>query len=139
MSSVSCAELYGSTGKLTWPTVYLELWSTRESFAARVRSALSAAGYRGKDYAGHSFRIRAATISSRCGMQDSLIKTLGRWESTAYTRYIRTAPEVLCEVSKPCYKVWYLAADVYIITMVESIVAVVNVTVVEYKSGCFHH
>ena len=73
---------------------------TRESFVARVRSALSTAGYRGTDYAGHSFRIGAATTASRCGVQDSLIKTLGRWESAAYTRYIRTAPEVLCKVSK---------------------------------------
>ena len=73
---------------------------TRESFVARVRSALSAAGYRGKDYAGHSFRIGATTTASRCGVQDSLIKTLGRWESAAYTRYIKTAPEVLCNVSK---------------------------------------
>ena len=73
---------------------------TREGLVARVRSALSAAGYREKDYAGHSFRIGAATTASRCGVQDSLIKTLGRWESTAYTRYIRTAPEVLCKVSK---------------------------------------
>ena len=67
---------------------------------ARIRSALSAAGYRRKDYAGHSFRIGAATTASRCGMQDSFIKTLGRWEIVAYTRYIRTALEVLCKVSK---------------------------------------
>ena len=73
---------------------------TRESFVARVRSALSTAGYRGTDYAGHSFQIGAATTASRCGVQDSLIKTLERWESAAYTRYIRTAPEVLCKVSK---------------------------------------
>ena len=68
---------------------------TREGFVARVRS-----GYRGKDYAGHSFRIGAATTASICSVQDSLIKTLGMWESAAYTRYIKTAPEVLCKVSK---------------------------------------
>ena len=73
---------------------------TRESFVARVRSALSTAGYRGADYAGHSFQIGAATTASGCGVQASLIKTLGRWESAAYTWYIRTAPKVLCEVSK---------------------------------------
>ena len=54
---------------------------SRESFVARVRSALSTAGYRRADYAGHSFQIGAATTASRCGVQDSLIKTLGRWES----------------------------------------------------------
>ena len=51
---------------------------TRAGIVARVRSALSAAGYRGKGYAGHSFQIGAATTASRCGIQDSLIKTLGR-------------------------------------------------------------
>ena len=57
----------------------------------------SAAGYRGKDYAGHSFWIGVATTASRCGIQ---IKTQGRWESAAYTTYMKTAPEVLCKVSK---------------------------------------
>ena len=50
----------------------------REGFVARVKSALSAAGYRGKDYVGHSFRIGAATTSSRCGVHDSLIKNSGQ-------------------------------------------------------------
>ena len=34
------------------------------------------------------------------GLQDSLIKTLGRWESSAYTSYIRTPPATLCKVAK---------------------------------------
>ena len=50
----------------------------------------------------HSFRRGAATMAAQCGIQDALIKTLVRWESSAYTRYIQTAPEVLC-------KVWCLA------------------------------
>jgi len=45
-------------------------------------------------------RIGAATTASRCGIQDSLIKTLGRWESSAYTWYIRTPPDVLRGVAK---------------------------------------
>jgi len=73
---------------------------TRDGFVAGVRSALQEAGYVAKDYAGHSFRIGAATTASRCGIQDSLIKTLGRWESSAYTRYIRTPPDVLRGVAK---------------------------------------
>ena len=48
---------------------------TSDGFAAGVRSALQEAGYVAKDYAGHSFRIGAATTASRCGIQDSLIKT----------------------------------------------------------------
>ena len=63
-------------------------------------AALSAAGYAAKDYAGHSFRIGAATTTACQGVQGSLIKTLGHWESAAYMHYIRTAPEVLFRVAK---------------------------------------
>lgn len=70
---------------------------TREGFVTGVREALSAAGVEVKGYSGHSFRIGAA---AQRGVQDSLIKTLGRWESSAYTRYIRTAPETLRRVAE---------------------------------------
>ena len=73
---------------------------TRANFVAGVRSALREAGYPAEKYAGHSFRIGAATAAGKCGIQDSLIKTLGRWESSAYTSYIRTPPETLYEVSR---------------------------------------
>ena len=39
-------------------------------------------------YSGHGFRISTATTAAACGLEDSLIQTLGRWESTAYLRYI---------------------------------------------------
>ena len=73
---------------------------SRERFVASVRSALQAAGVEASDYAGHSFRIGAATTAALCGVQDSLIKTLGRWESSAYMLYIRTPREALCAVSR---------------------------------------
>ncbi len=73
---------------------------TRESFVAAVRRALEEAGLVARNYAGHSFRIGAATTAAQQGVQDSLIRTLGRWESSAYTRYIRTAPETLQGVAK---------------------------------------
>ena len=65
-----------------------------------VREALTVAGVEAKNYAGHSFRIGAATTAAQKGLQDSLIKTLGRWESAAYTSYIRTAPGTLRGVAK---------------------------------------
>ena len=81
----------------TWEDVrYL----TRDRFVAGVRTALSKAGYTASDYAGHSFRIGAAKTASQRGVQDSLIQTLGRWQSSAYTRYIRTVPETLRGVTK---------------------------------------
>ena len=73
---------------------------TRARFVESMRTALTQAGYKAKDYAGHSFRIGAATTAAQRGIQDSLIKTLGRWESSAYTRYIRTPPPVLRGVAK---------------------------------------
>ena len=51
---------------------------TRDHFVRGVRAALSEAGYVAKDYAGHSFRIGAATTAAEHGVQDLLIKTLGR-------------------------------------------------------------
>lgn len=72
---------------------------TRERFVAAVRSALRAAGVDCSRYAGHSFRIGAATTAAHQGIQDSLIKTMGRWESAAYTLYIRTPRDTLCSVS----------------------------------------
>ena len=73
---------------------------TRESFVGAVRAALAEAGLVAKDYAGHSFRIGAATTAASRGLQDSLIKTLGRWESSAYTRYIKISPETLRGVAR---------------------------------------
>lgn len=72
---------------------------TREAFVVAVRQALSEGGLDSRNYAGHSFRIGAATTAARQGLQDSLIKTLGRWESSAYMVYIRTPPTTLCKVA----------------------------------------
>ena len=68
----------------------------REQFVSEVRKALMEIGYNCALYAGHSFRIGAATTAAQKAVQDSLIKTLGWWESTAYTVYIRTPPQRSC-------------------------------------------
>ena len=73
---------------------------TRAKFVDKLRAALSMAGYPEKKYAGHSFRIGAATTAAQCGMEDSLIKTLGRWESSVYLCYIRTPATTLQAVSR---------------------------------------
>ena len=51
-------------------------------------------------YSGHSFRIGAATTAASVGVEDSLIKTLGRWESSAYLLYVRVPRDRLALVSK---------------------------------------
>ena len=53
-----------------------------------------------REYAGHSFRFGAATSVAGYGIQDSLIKTLGRWESVAYMLNIRTPRLTICSVAK---------------------------------------
>ena len=73
---------------------------TRDRFVSAVRSALQQAGVDPSRYAGHSFRIGAATTAAQRGIPDSLIKTLGRWQSEAYTVYIRTPRETLCAVAQ---------------------------------------
>ena len=73
---------------------------TQESLVAAMWSALDKAGMDSQKYAGHSFCIGAASTAARCSMQDSLIKTLGRWESVAYTLYVRTPKETLCSMAR---------------------------------------
>ena len=46
--------------------------------------ALSAAHLPAKDYAGHSFRIGAATTAAMIGLEDSTIQILGHWKSSSY-------------------------------------------------------
>ena len=72
---------------------------TRERFVRDVWSALQAAGIDSERYLGHSFHIWAASTAAQCGLRDSLIKTLSRWESMAYSLYIRMPRETLCTVS----------------------------------------
>lgn len=72
---------------------------TRERFVAKVREVLQQIGIDQTKYAGHSFRIGAATTAAKKGIQDSLIKTLGRWESVAYQLYVRTPREQLVAVA----------------------------------------
>ena len=50
---------------------------TKERFTHRIREALVALGLHSEDYAGHSFRIGAATTAVQIGLEDSTIRTLG--------------------------------------------------------------
>ena len=72
---------------------------SKTKFVDATRQALSAANLPAKDYAGHSFRIGAATTAATAGLEDSTIQTLGRWKSTSYQLYIRTSLQQLATVS----------------------------------------
>lgn len=62
---------------------------TRQRFVDHVREGLKMAGIDHSRYCGHSFRIGAATTAAAKGVEDSIIKTLGGWESLAFLHYIK--------------------------------------------------
>ncbi|XP_071119608.1 uncharacterized protein [Haliotis cracherodii] len=62
----------------------------RKFFIDHLKLVLHRSGYDHTNYNGHSFRIGAATTAATAGIPDHLIKTLGRWSSDCYNRYIRT-------------------------------------------------
>ena len=72
---------------------------TRTKLISAVQRALAQAGFDTAGYTGHSFRIGAATTAAQAGIEDSVIKMLGRWESGAYHRYLRTPRDTLAAVS----------------------------------------
>ena len=72
---------------------------TKAKFVASVKGALTSAGVDSTKYAGHSFRIGAATTAHLQGIEDATIKMLGRWESSAYLLYIRTPRDQLASLS----------------------------------------
>ena len=72
---------------------------THNNFVLAVHKVVSAAGVDTSKYADHSFRIGAATTAAKLGIQDFLIRTMGRWESSAYLLYVRTPREKICLVA----------------------------------------
>ena len=72
---------------------------TKTRFVDYIREELGKVGFNPRDYAGHSFRIGAATTAGACGLNDSTIQMLGRWSSSAYLAYIKTPREQLASLS----------------------------------------
>ena len=73
---------------------------TRPLLVRKVRAALEEAGASSAGVSGHSFRIGAATMAAERGVEDSVIKDMGRWRSNAFQRYIRRDREKLAGISK---------------------------------------
>ena len=79
---------------------------SRSQFTKELRILLAQGGHHPAHYAGHSFRIGAATTAASQGLPHWLIQTLGRWSSDCYLRYIRTPINVLTDVSKRLIAEW---------------------------------
>ena len=77
---------------------------TCDNFVSAVRKAVFAAGVDTSKYAGHNFRIGAATTAAKLGIQDYLIRTMDQWEKSTYLLYIRTPRERMCLVAKTLLK-----------------------------------
>lgn len=72
---------------------------TKSVFVAALRELLRSCGLDPSSYSGHSFRIGAATTAALAGVEDSTIKSLGRWSSNAFQIYLRTPRSELATVS----------------------------------------
>ena len=68
---------------------------TKSTFTARVKEALRSLGYPEENYAGHSFCIGAATAAASAEIKDFVIRTIGRWSSSAFLAYVPTPQEQL--------------------------------------------
>ncbi|XP_069110316.1 uncharacterized protein [Argopecten irradians] len=64
---------------------------SRRRFESLVHDCLLTCGLDASRYKGHSFRIGGAShASSTCNFSDSQLRTLGRWKTDAFKKYIRS-------------------------------------------------
>ena len=64
-----------------------------------LRQVLLEVGVDSSRSSGHSFCVRAATAAAKLGVSNSIIKVLGLWKSSAFTRYMRMPSEQLAQLS----------------------------------------
>jgi len=73
---------------------------TKAGLTSETRQLLSMSGFQPSQYAGHSYRIGAATTSASVDLPPWLIKTLWRWSSDCYERYVQCPHSLLSGVSR---------------------------------------
>ncbi|XP_077334541.1 integrase/recombinase xerD homolog [Lithobates pipiens] len=66
---------------------------SRFQFIGVFRKCLQALGLGGEKFSSHSFRIGAAMEVVRWGLDEELVKRIGRWESRRFRSYVR--PELV--------------------------------------------
>ena len=65
----------------------------RHWFMRQISTLLAATGYETSQYSSHSFRKGGAVSLQRSGVEDSVIRNLGRWRSDAFYLYLRDPVE----------------------------------------------
>ena len=68
---------------------------SRITFIRLLKEVLLRSGFNDSLFSGHSFRIGAATSAAAAGVEDHIIKSLGRWNSDCYMRYIKIDKDTL--------------------------------------------
>ena len=62
---------------------------SRYQFVTVFRRCMGALGLVAKEFSAHSFRIGAATEAARSGLDDEMVKRIGRWESRRFRLYVK--------------------------------------------------
>ena len=78
---------------------------TKAKFSSSIQVSLQEIRLSYMNFAGHSFRIGAATAAAKVGLEDSTIRRLGQWNSAALMTYIKTLQDSLAELSRIIAKV----------------------------------
>ena len=73
---------------------------TRPWLVMELCKALQDAGVDSSKFAGHSFRIGAATTAAACEVPVDIIKVHGRWKSHAYQLYVRIPDPELAAIAR---------------------------------------
>ena len=76
------------------------MFSYRQRLVEALCLALARSGIDDSKYSGHSFRIGAATTAASKGVENCIIKTLGRWTSLAYLEYVKIPRVQIAEYSR---------------------------------------
>ena len=62
----------------------------RQFFSNHLSRLINFSGFQGERYKAHSLRIGGASYYAGLGYTDAQIRLLGRWDSNAFVRYIRS-------------------------------------------------
>ena len=90
MSITSNSQIHGSTttDHACGCSILCNQIHARRAGHTQTRKLLTLSGFNASSYAGHRYRIGAATTAAEANLSSWLIKTLGRWSSDCYERYI---------------------------------------------------